>query len=196
VGRVEPLTVCAACHRFRPAGAPGCAQCVAWIDADIDGAWNLHELDGPPALVAEAVLADPRTVPWRVVDAAMRRITCYACGEPLGGGPMACEPCRLAHGNRFYAAEPDRTDVPPGNEHAIRVSTVVARWPQWFPAHMVPLYAFTLPLLHAGDLPTTPQAQAIKSFVDDGGDLDLFVEATSFTEVTRRIRGRGTVRAG
>jgi len=190
---VGALTVCAGCQRYRPAGAPDCADCVAWIDADIEAAWVAEvgglDTDGMQRHVAEAVLADPRGVAWRVVDAALARIPCYACGQGSGTGPVACEPCRLAHENRFYAAEPDRPRVPPGNEHAIRVSTVVARWPQWFPAHMVPLYASTLPLLHAGDLPTTPQAQAIKAYLDGGGDLEVFAGATSFAEVARRLRG-------
>jgi hypothetical protein len=114
-------------------------------------------------------------------------------GQGTGTGPVRCEPCRMAHENRFYAAEPDRPRVPPGNEHAIRVSTVVARWPQWFPAHMVRLYASALPLLHSGDLPTTAQAQAIKAFIDGGGDLGVFDGATSFAEITRRLRGAARV---
>jgi hypothetical protein len=189
---VGALTICTGCQQFRPGGAPECADCVAWIDADVEAGWAA-EVDGldadMPRHVAEAVMADPRGVRWRVVDAALRRIPCYACGQGSGTGPVACEPCRLAHENRFYAAEPDRPRVPRGNEHAIRVSTVVARWPQWFPDHVVPLYAGTLPLLHAGDLPTTPQAQAIKAFIDSGGDLEVFAGATSFAEITRRVRG-------
>ncbi len=67
-------------------------------------------------------------------------------------------------------------------------STAVARWPQWFPAHLVSLYASTLPLLYAGDLPTTPQAQAIKAWADQGGDLSIFIGASSFTDVLSRLR--------
>jgi hypothetical protein len=182
------------CRRFLPAGAPTCAKCVAWIDADIEAGWTagMAGFDGPASQVAEAVLADPRGTAWRVVDAALRCVECYACGQPSGTGPVQCEPCRLAHENRFYAAEPDRPNVPLGNEHAIRVSTVVARWPQWFPAHMVPLYASTLPLLHAGDLPTTAQAQRIKAWIDKDGDIEVFAGATSFAELCGRIRGVGT----
>lgn len=185
------LTECWQCQRFRPAGAPSCPACVAWIDADIERAWadQLGQFDGGAAEhhVAEAVLADPRGVPWRVVDAAMLRVRCYACAEPTGTGPVQCEPCRRAHESRFYAAEPDRPHVPPGNEHALRVSTVVARRPQWFPDHMVPLYASTLPLLHAGDLPTIPQAQAIKAWIDHGGHHTVFDGAASFSEVRARL---------
>jgi hypothetical protein len=190
VSEVRFLASCPECQRFQPAGAPACSACVEWIDADIETAWAAQVAELGEVIerhVAEAVLADPRGVPWRVVDAAMLRVPCYACGEPSGTGPVQCEPCRFAHEHRFLAAEPDRPDVPPGNEHAIRVSTVVARWPHWFPAHVVPLYASTLPLLYAGDLPTTPQAQAIKAWVDRGGDVAVFAGATSFTDVRSRM---------
>lgn len=195
------LTRCTGCGWHRPAGAPGCRPCVEWIDADIERAWarQVRELtpDGAAdeAGVAEAVLADPRGVPWRVVDAAMLRVRCPDCGCPSGTGPAGCDACRLAHGHRFLAAEPDRPDVPAGNEHAIRVSAVVARWPQWFPAHMVPLYVMALPLLHAGDLPTTEQAQAIKAWIDRGVDLSVAAGATSFAEAHALLR-RAAERVG
>jgi hypothetical protein len=53
---------------------------------------------------------------------------------------------------------------------------------------MVPLYASTLPLLHAGDLPTTAQAQRIKAWVDKGGDVAVFAGAASFAELSQRVR--------
>ena len=190
--RYFALVECVSCGRYRPAGAPDCAACTAWIDEDIAAAWGwrLRMLgivgNAGERELAEAVWVDPRNVPWRVVDAAMLRLRCADDGHPLGTGPGGCGACRLAHGHRFLAAEPDRRGVPLGNEHAVRVSTVVARWPQWSPAHMVRLYASSLPLLLAGDLPTIRQAQAIKGWLDRGGDRGVLSTARSLNEMHRK----------
>jgi hypothetical protein len=145
--------------------------------------------DGERAF-AETVVGDPRGVPWRVVDAALARLACPACGQPLGSGPADCPACQQAHGVRWLAAEPDRPGVPPGNEHAIRVATAVASVPQRFPPHVVPMYAAGLPLTIAGELPTNAEANAIKRYLDRGGDAVRLRRCRSFAEAYALALGR------
>lgn len=180
---MDELVACAECGCWRPARAPECATCLRWIEDDITAAWQeaLTEYGVTAGSteereLAETIVADPRGVLWRVVDAALVRLTCPECGAALGNGPAGCVPCDTAHGNRWLGAEPDRPGVPRGNEHAIRVASTLPRVPHRFPAHTVRLYAALLPFTIAGDLPTTPQAQSIKSYVDKhGGDVsDLY----------------------
>ncbi|MFD0486903.1 hypothetical protein [Saccharopolyspora erythraea] len=50
-------------------------------------------------------MAEPDRHDWRVLDAALGRITCEDCGQRLSRGPMGCAACDLAHGFRYAAVE-------------------------------------------------------------------------------------------
>ncbi|WP_147315564.1 hypothetical protein [Asanoa ferruginea] len=122
------------------------------------------------------------------MDAALAHTTCSACGAALGAGAVGCEQCDAAHGWRWLAAEQDRAGVPPGNEHAIRVATAVARLAHRFPAHMVPRYAVTLPLLIAGGLSAGGDARAAQRWLGNGGTLRALDSAPSTTAIKELVR--------
>ncbi|MEV0713742.1 hypothetical protein [Asanoa sp. NPDC050611] len=190
---LRPLPRCPECGWRRPGRAPSCPTCLRWLDDDIQAAWRaaLREYevadDDLPAFAA-TIAADPRGVGWRVLDGALDHTTCPSCGDRLGSGPVGCGECDTAHDWRWLAAEPDRQGVPPGNEHAIRVATAVARVPHRFPPHMVPRYAVTLPLLIAGGLPAGSDARAADRWLDNGGTLEALDAAASTTEIAEMVR--------
>lgn len=149
------------------------ARAVAQVEASLETAWRemLTDLDTGPATVAETELAwmiveDPAEYDWRVVDAAMTRLTCARCESALGTGPTNCERCSLYHGLRFAAREADRPGVPPGNEHAIRVASVVARTRSRYSPRARVGYELVLPDLLAGALPSVAQAQRAKALIN------------------------------
>jgi len=146
-----------------------------------------------PAFAA-TVVADPRGVHWRVLDAALTHTACGACGAELGSGPESCVECTAAHGFRWLAAEPERPGVPPGNEHAIRVATAVVRVPHRFPAHMVPRYAVFLPLLIAGLLPSGGTARAAQRWLNSGGTLEALDAAPTTAAIANLVRRTPTDR--
>ena len=109
---------------------PRFQDAVREVEHSIDQAWSdLRAEFGTTdeQELAELVLQDPTEFDWRVVDGALDRLTCDECGAHLGAGPQGCATCDLANGFRFAAREVDRPNVPPGNEHAIRVASAVAR---------------------------------------------------------------------
>jgi hypothetical protein len=170
--------------------------CLRWLDDDVEAAWRValrdYDVGGDdvPAFAA-TVVADPRGVGWRVMDAALGHTSCSECGAALGSGAVGCDQCDAAHGWRWLAAEQDRPGVPPGNEHAIRVATAVARVSHRFPAHMVPRYAVTLPLLIAGGLPAGGDARAAQRWLDKGGTLEALDAAPSTAAIKDLVRQVG-----
>ncbi|MEV4620371.1 hypothetical protein AB0J74_16910 [Asanoa sp. NPDC049573] len=190
---LRPLPRCVECGWRRPARAPSCVACSRWLDDDIEAAWRaaLRDYDVGEADIpafAATVAADPRGVPWRVLDGALAHTTCAVCGAVLGSGAVGCRDCDAAHGWRWLAAEPERPGAPPGNEHAIRVATAVARVPHRFPAHMVPRYAVLLPLLIAGGLPAGGDARAAQRWLDNGGALEALDAAPSTAAIRELLR--------
>ncbi|MEU4593623.1 hypothetical protein [Micromonospora aurantiaca (nom. illeg.)] len=90
---------------------------------------------------------------------------------------------------RFGARERDRPHVPPGNEHALRVATAVTRSRHRYSPRARVGYELVLPDLLAGALPTTPQAQAAKAFINTLTD-DECDRVVSLAEVVKLARGR------
>jgi hypothetical protein len=91
----------------------------------------------------------------------MERLRCPDCGEDLGAGSRGCASCDSADGYRFAAQEPDRAGVPPGNEHAIRVSSTILRLPHRYPAWVVRGNELMLPLFMDGQMPRREQKQQL-----------------------------------
>ena len=162
------------------------ARGVAWRQLRTDLGLDPDGTDADDDLAA-LVLDDPADHPWRVVDAALERSTCPACGAVLGAGERGCGPCDLADGSRFLAREPDRPGVPPGNEHAIRVSSTVVRHPHRWPAHAVVGNHHYLPLFVAGQMPTRGEQLAVIEAYRAGRVVDG-AGATSFAELADRAR--------
>ncbi|GAA4598661.1 hypothetical protein GCM10023194_76740 [Planotetraspora phitsanulokensis] len=123
---------------------------------------------GDERAVAEMVAEEPDRHDWRVFDAALDRLTCDDCGDRLGRGLAGCPGCDLAHGFRYAAIETDRSGVPPGNEHAIRVNVSVVRRPHGISAPELLGRSLFLPFLLAGALPTTRQAQRMSALLKSG----------------------------
>ena len=145
------------------------AAAIAGIELQIDAAWAQLRAEFPgagDAELAELVLQDPSEHPWRLVDAALARTSCQECGAQLGAGRRGCGPCDLADGFRFAAREVDRPGVPRGNEHAIRVSSAVARTRDRYTPRARVGYELLLPDVIDGTLPTTPEAQAFKALIN------------------------------
>ncbi|MEV4415339.1 hypothetical protein [Catellatospora sp. NPDC049609] len=162
----DPLRPCPACPSWEYGGAPACPHCAALVDALLEEGWRDHVTAAFGELspaeeheIALMVADEPHRHDWRAYDAALNRLTCAACGSPLGSGPLSCAPCELAHGNRYAAIETDRPGTPPGNEHAIRVNVSVVRKPHMTSAPELLARRLLLPLLLIGHLPTTAEAQ-------------------------------------
>ncbi|ADB32216.1 hypothetical protein Kfla_3153 [Kribbella flavida DSM 17836] len=151
------------------------------VEDSIDAAWQqlcaevgtTDERD-----LAEVVLQDPSEFDWRVVDGALKQLSCPECGQGLGAGALECYRCELANGYRFAARETDRPGVAPGNEHAIRVSSAVARTRDRYTARARCGYELFLPDLLAGWLPTTAEAQRTKALINalDEDELEHLVD--------------------
>jgi hypothetical protein len=150
------------------------------VEESIEAAWRTFCAEpqikpGTPEArgLAEVVLQDTSEFGWRVVDGALGELTCPDCGSTLGAGPVGCASCDKANGFRFAAREVDRPGVPPGNEHAIRVSSAVARTRDRYSPRARAGYELLLPDLLAGALPTTPQAQHFKHLINQLTDTEL-----------------------
>ena len=107
------------------------------------------------------------------MDGALKQLTCPDCGAQLGAGSLGCPSCDRANGFRFAARETDRPGVPPGNEHAIRVSSAVARTRHRYSPRARAGYEIVLPELLAGALPTTRQAQHAKHLINQLTDDEV-----------------------
>jgi hypothetical protein len=143
------------------------------VEDSIDEAWRQFCADSEvtPGTaeereLAEVVLQDTSEFDWRVVDGALKQLTCPDCASGLGAGPTGCASCDQANGFRFAAREVDRPGVPPGNEHAIRVSSAVARTRHRYSPRARAGYELYLPDLLEGALPTTPEAQRMKAIIN------------------------------
>ncbi|CAL9352729.1 hypothetical protein SUDANB121_00512 [Nocardiopsis dassonvillei] len=176
--------------------SPALARAVADIAAEADRAWartlaEWHTDPGTPAerdlagLVAEA----PDRFEWRVVDAALDLLTCPDCAAPLGSGERGCAPCDLADGNRYAAREIDRPNVPPRNEHAVRVAWSVARHPHRYPPRAVCGMELALPEVYAGRMPSTARAQAHRRLIDKLTDAEV-ERVASLDELIRLTASR------
>ncbi|TDB76139.1 hypothetical protein [Micromonospora sp. KC723] len=149
------------------------AQTIGEIEAQLDLAWArlLGELNVAPGSADETALGwlvvdNPAEHDWRIVDAALDRLTCAQCRSTLTRGPATCQRCTYHHEVRFVAREVDRPNVPAGNEHAIRVSFAVARNRIRYSPRARVGYELILPVLVAGALPTTKEAQAAKALIN------------------------------
>jgi hypothetical protein len=148
------------------------------VEDSIDAAWDSFRAGSGVSPqnareLAEIVLQDTSEFDWRVVDGAMKQLTCPDCGTQLGAGPVGCPNCDRADGFRFGARETDRPGVPPGNEHAIRVSSAVARTRHRYTPRARAGYELLLPDLLDGALPTTAEAQRAKHLINQLGDDEL-----------------------
>lgn len=171
------------------------AEAVARLESEMDAAWaaflaELGTAAGTPDETALAwiVVADPAAYAWRVVDAALDRLSCDDCGSALGKGP-GCDRCAYYDRLRYAAVELDRVGVPRGNEHAIRVSCAVARNRDRYSPRARAGYELLLPDLLAGALPTTPQAQAAKALINKLTPAECDA-VTSLAEIERLASGR------
>lgn len=163
---IEPCVRCGA-----PAGYNygSCAACTNSIEGIWYADWSaLLAAEGIEAgsddelLLARLVLAEEARHPWTVVDGAMLRLRCDACGGELGGGPLDCDACELAFRNLFaYDFEALPAGVMTPNEHALRVNRWVLRYPHRHSAPEVFARREVTPLLLTGVVPTTREAQAM-----------------------------------
>ncbi|MBB4930880.1 hypothetical protein F4561_001700 [Lipingzhangella halophila] len=164
---------CAECGGYEYGGSPACGTCRALVDGIVEEEWHsvLHRWEvraGEEAAFAGMVADEPERHDWRVVDAALDRLACSACGDRLGRGPVGCSPCDQAHGFRYSAIETERPGVPQGNEHAVRVNVSVVRRPHVTSANELLVRHLFLPFLLVGLLPTTEEAQRISALAKRG----------------------------
>ncbi|MCI2419812.1 hypothetical protein MOQ72_20410 [Saccharopolyspora sp. K220] len=172
---------CGACGGYEYGGAPGCVRCQELADGIVEAEWqrfwHVGEWAGESeAEVARLVVAEPDQHDWRVVDAAMDRLTCGDCANRLGSGPMGCATCDRAHGFRYAAVEIDRPGVPLGNEHAIRVNVSVVRRPQMTSANELLARRLLLPALLMGFLPTAAEAHRMSALIKNGAAAGRIVD--------------------
>ena len=168
------------CPGMRRVEDPRFVAALRAVEESIDAAWTTFCAQSQVDLgtaeareLAEVVLQDTSEFDWRVVDGALEQLSCPDCGCPLGSGDTGCTPCDQANGFRFAAREVDRPGVPPGNEHAIRVSSAVARTRHRYSPRARAGYELLLPDLLAGALPTTAEAQRAKDQINRLTDNEL-----------------------
>lgn len=189
---------CAGCGCWEYGGAPGCDRCAALVDRIVEDGWRVFLRDRfgvaelpaeEESAIAEMVADEPDRHDWRVVDGALDRLTCSGCGAPLGRGPQGCPPCDLADGFRYSAIETDRPNVPPGNEHAIRVGVSVIRAGHRQSPRALLGWRLGLPALLDGFLPTTAEAQALRARINTGATYDDL--AGLYADFTKPVSGGG-----
>lgn len=171
------------------------AQATARLEAEMDQAWAafLADLATAPGTPDETALAwivvdDPAAYAWRVVDAALDRLSCNDCGSALTKG-LGCGRCAYYDRVRYAAIEVDRMGVPQGNEHAIRVACAVTRNRHRYSPRARAGYEVLLPDLLSGPLPTTRQARAAKALINKLTPAECD-RVTSLAEIERVARGR------
>jgi hypothetical protein len=186
----------AASRRPRRWRSEALARAVEEIEAGMDQAWAtlLEKTAVRPGSPEETDLAwlvadRPAERDWRVVDAALDRLSCPGCGCQLTTGPVSCRTCTYYHGLRFAAGELDRPPARAGTEHALRVASVVARTRSRYSAHARVGYELFLPVLLAGTVPTRAQAQAARALISKLTDEECD-QVTSMSDVENRARGR------
>ncbi|MFD1937667.1 MULTISPECIES: hypothetical protein [Nonomuraea] len=171
---------CAECGRWPYGGAPECRRCLALADSVVENGYQAflaeHGLDDDPAL-AEMIVDEIKGYDWRVVDAAYERLTCTECGNSRGRGPSGCGPCDLDEGFRYAAREVDRPGVMSRNEHAIRVGIAVLRNGHRHSPMALLSWQIGLPLVLGGQMPTTPQAQAVRARINKGATYEELAAA-------------------
>ncbi|RJQ72741.1 hypothetical protein D5S17_25840 [Pseudonocardiaceae bacterium YIM PH 21723] len=166
----EGPRLCAGCGGYAYSGAPDCAECRDLVDGLLIEPWQeflafMGAGAGEERDIAEMVSQEPNRHDWRVLDAAMDRLSCVECAGVYSRGPKDCSTCNLAHGFRYAAMETDRPGVPPGNEHAIRVNVSVVRRPHITSAQELLVRRLALPGLLAGLLPSIAEAQRISALI-------------------------------
>ncbi|EFL20331.1 conserved hypothetical protein [Streptomyces himastatinicus ATCC 53653] len=81
------LRRCAECGGCEYSGAPACTACRELVDGILEDEWSafLRQWGASgsqeAAALAEVVAAGPDRHDWRVVDAALDRLVCSACGD-------------------------------------------------------------------------------------------------------------------
>lgn len=192
------LRRCTECSGYEYSGAPACTSCRALVDSIVEEEWSalLRHWDvssDQEVALAESVAAEPDRHDWRVVDAALDRLVCSACGSRLSRGPVGCSACDLAHGFRYSAIETDRPGVPPGNEHAVRVNVSVVRRPQITSENEVLARRLLLPVLLTGVLPSTEEAQRMSALIKRSSPTQkIYLIEQAIEETLRRQRSRSS----
>jgi hypothetical protein len=169
VARPSAIVPCASCGRPTGYSYGLCPDCTDAVERSWRADWEAllsHEGIAPggtdEVALARRVLAEEARYPWTIVDCAMRLVACEECGGERGGGPPDCPACETAFRNLFAY---DFEALPAGkmsyNEHALRVTRWVLRYPARYSAHVVSSRREVMPLLLTGGLPSTREAQAM-----------------------------------
>ncbi len=170
------------------------ALALAQVESAIGAAWDQYRRENPDANeteLASRVAEEPNRHDWRLVDAALDRLNCPECSSSLGRGPRGCASCDFADGFRFAGREIDRPGVPPGNDHAIRVSSAVLRAPHRYPNAAVKGNELFLPLFLEGQMPTREQQERFDAALRRGqpARTDL-TRAGTFAELVEMATAR------
>ncbi len=173
-------------------GYPRCAICHAAVErywradwAALLAAEGIAPGSADERLLAEVVVAELERHPWTVVDYALTLLRCPECGAEWGGGPPACAACAMAFGNLWAPGLEAGATM---NEHALRVGRWVMRHPHRHSATTVAGWRLNLPLLLAGALPTTAEAQRINAWLKAGGDAADLAGYRTFAAIAAHAR--------
>ena len=192
--RARPSTVepCPECGAFLGRDYPRCATCHEVVERYWHADWMAllaAEGSAPGSdderLLAEVVVAELERHPWTVVDYALTLLRCPECGAEWGGGPPACAACAMAFGNLWAPGLEAGATM---NEHALRVGRWVMRHPHRHSATAVAGWRLSLPLLLAGALPTTAEAQRINAWLKAGGVAATLSGYRTFAEIAAQAR--------
>lgn len=195
----RPVHHRASARLTRPVHSLHAAAALEQLRNERDTAWERYVTFAPPfdeGMIAATIIAEPASHEWRLVDAALERLCCPGCRNELGAGPRGCRQCDAADGDRFRARELDRRGAPPGNDHAIRVASVILRLSHRYPTYLAQGIELLLPLLLDGDLPRGDQRLRLEALLDRAaaGDPRLHT-ASTVDEVLGIVEAAAPVRA-
>ncbi|TCP54451.1 hypothetical protein EV586_10469 [Tumebacillus sp. BK434] len=185
-GRLHPrplrVVSCPSCSLPQGRNYHACPDCYRAVEAiwlkDWEALLNKEGIRAGQAeerQLAEKVVAELDLHPWTVVDAALTFVTCTACGQEPGGGPLSCEECAMLFGNLWgYDVEAQHQGRMTGNEHALRVGRRVLRHPHRQKPGLVRAWKFSMPILLTGQVPSHEIAAYFKRAIDKAESESFF----------------------
>jgi hypothetical protein len=170
-GRPAAVRACAGCGDLAGRGYPDCPDCTALVDGLWLADWQplLADSGGSEEDLAERVLADAiGRHQWTCVDWAMFVLSCPACDQPLGTGPVGCVLCRIADETRWAWEDA----APPGaisaNEHGLRAARAALRAPHRHRGTVVLNWRLALPFLLTGEVAARRPAPWLRAYLRAG----------------------------
>jgi hypothetical protein len=181
VARPAAALPCSNCGELTGRGYPDCVICAERIDelwwadwrALLDAERVQAGTDEERELAGRVLSDEVGRHPWTCTDWALWLLRCANCGGQLGSGDPGCVACAAADAARWAWDHQALPDAMTPNEHALRVAVAGLRAPHRHRNTVVAGWQLALPFLFVGEVPTTRQAQLIRSHILAGRHAEL-----------------------